>query len=126
MLLPNKRSQLQLSWKGQFIVTEKVGICDYRVNVYIKSKLFQANFLKRYSRNQVCVAAIVRDENDMKEDKLDSEKYLVSCHPENGILLPILVSTETPDDVVISSQRSMSETGQLKDTASDLSQTYFY
>ena len=48
LLLPCKQNKLELAWQGPFEVVEKVGECDYRLDVRGKQKLYHINLLKPY------------------------------------------------------------------------------
>jgi hypothetical protein len=62
LLLPEKRNKLQVAWQGPYTVQERVGQCDYRIQVAGKLKLYHANLLKTYIRREkIGMAAIVRE-----------------------------------------------------------------
>ena len=48
LLLPTKRNKLEMEWQGPYVVLEKVGNCDYRLDVKGKAKLYHANMLKEF------------------------------------------------------------------------------
>ena len=48
ILLPNKMNKLQMTWRGPYIVTDKLNECDYKVLVDQKEKTYHANILKKY------------------------------------------------------------------------------
>ena len=50
LLLPTDGNKLLMQWKGPYRVKEKLGRCDYRLDVDGKIKPFHANLLKKYVR----------------------------------------------------------------------------
>eukprot|EP00745_Piridium_sociabile_P033382 TRINITY_DN571_c0_g1_i10.p1 TRINITY_DN571_c0_g1~~TRINITY_DN571_c0_g1_i10.p1 ORF type:complete len:1565 (+),score=261.65 TRINITY_DN571_c0_g1_i10:102-4796(+) len=56
LLLPVKKNKLQLAWRGPFMIRERVGDWDYRVQVGNKVRLFHANLLKTYERREATPA----------------------------------------------------------------------
>ena len=52
VLLPTDKNKLLMQWKGPYPVEEKVGICDYRVNVNGRLKMYHSNLLKEYVARQ--------------------------------------------------------------------------
>ena len=48
IILPTDGNKLLMQWKGPYRVKEKLGRCDYRLDVDGKIKPFHANLLKKY------------------------------------------------------------------------------
>ena len=48
LLLPTEESKLLMQWQGPYKVVDKIGRCDYRIEVKGKVKPFHANLLKKY------------------------------------------------------------------------------
>ena len=48
LLVPNKRNKLQMTWKGPYVVTDKLSDRNYKVKVGGKEKTYHANILKKY------------------------------------------------------------------------------
>ncbi|KAK7089584.1 uncharacterized protein [Littorina saxatilis] len=48
MLLPEKRNKLQLTWRGPYLVLDRIGGCNYKVKVKDQEKILHANLLKLY------------------------------------------------------------------------------
>ena len=48
ILLPTDGNKLLMQWKGPYRVKEKLGRCDYRLDVDGTIKPFHANLLKKY------------------------------------------------------------------------------
>ena len=67
LLLPVKRNKLEMAWQGPFEVIERVGECDYRVQVGGKTKLYHANLLKKF-QERVAVSTVVVEEEDEGEE----------------------------------------------------------
>jgi hypothetical protein len=66
LLLPTKLNKLEMTWKGPFNVEERVGICDYKININGKRKLYHANMLKAYVERDFTVAAVAVVHQGMK------------------------------------------------------------
>ena len=66
LLLPHKLNKLEMSWRGPFIVEQRVGDCDYQINVAGKTKLFHANMLKAYVERtpHLNAVAVIPHESD--------------------------------------------------------------
>ena len=91
LLLPEKKNKLEMSWQGPYVIEEPVSICDYRVVVRGKTKLFHANLLKLFVERVPAVKAIgIIDESDQWE--------AVTTTTEDIPLIP-LVAEETVDDI---------------------------
>ena len=75
-----------MQWKGPYIVVEKRGVADYRIDVDGKLKTFHANLLKKYtdrepivaSGTQLSACAIIEPEkcDDSEELAVDQYKLL--------------------------------------------------
>lgn len=48
MLLPTASNKLLMQRRGPYIIVQKVGSVDYKIDVDGKLKTFHANMLKRY------------------------------------------------------------------------------
>ncbi len=48
LLLPTNNNKLLLTWKGPFLIKERVNDMDYRVDLGHKTRMFHANLLKLY------------------------------------------------------------------------------
>ncbi|XP_070550990.1 uncharacterized protein [Ptychodera flava] len=53
LLLPTEHDKLKMQWQGPYVVKEKVGPMDYRLEIKNKLKLYQANLLKNAVRREV-------------------------------------------------------------------------
>jgi hypothetical protein len=91
LLLPQEHNKLQVSWKGPYVVTEKVGGQTYRIQLPTKEKLYHANLLKRYRERETVsdfvVATIVTEDT---EGDTEGANTVPSCP---------LTRAETPSDV---------------------------
>jgi archaeosine-15-forming tRNA-guanine transglycosylase len=91
ILLPNKTNKLQMTWRGPYIVTDKVNECDYKVLVDHKEKTYHANILKKYmsrvdQQETHIVATIIIDEPDDACDFGQKEGIpLVSLKKKEGL-----------------------------------------
>ena len=96
LLLPTEHSKLTMQWRGPFKVTQKVGDCDYRIQINNKEKIFHANMIKQYFRRQN-----EDKENEMKEnhkEQSSNKMNMTACglpaasaavvHEENGDNIP--------------------------------------
>lgn len=113
VLRPLKRNKLQLQWMGPFEIVEKVGLVDYRINIAGKIKTFHANMLKLYTERQsdsvtmvtcqtgVFACAGISVIQETYEDSVDGQ---LDRYDANPLLLPHYESTESVDDVHISSE----------------------
>lgn len=109
ILLPNKANKLQMTWKGPYIVTDKVNDYDYKVNVGDTERLYHANILKKYVERipttETHIIAVV-----MFEDKEES-----GIPSSNTSMIPLiqLQKTEGPEEVHIANEISPSEKAAL-------------
>lgn len=52
VLLPTASNKLLMQWRGPYIIVQKVGSVDYKIDIDGKLKMFHANMLKRYVDRQ--------------------------------------------------------------------------
>ncbi|KAL8626013.1 hypothetical protein ACOMHN_012605 [Nucella lapillus] len=66
MLRPTKANKLELEWQGPFVVTERVGQADYKIEVRGKDRLYHANLLKQFIERDAggAVATVVIDDTE--------------------------------------------------------------
>ncbi|XP_069108215.1 uncharacterized protein, partial [Argopecten irradians] len=118
VLLPTKRNKLLMQWRGPYMIEEKRGSMDYRVNVEGKKKTLHANLLKLYveRRCQVMVGqdfgvlsvvcnAMVTDEDESEDDDFP---------PGNIITIPPPTRTESIDDVAVSELLTSDQTTDIR------------
>jgi len=119
ILLPTDSHKLLMQWKGPFVILDKVGIADYKVQLESGSKVFHINMLKQYfprdshttedsrqhPRLDDCedVAAAILEESDCDQEEL--EVSVPSCTSSNR---------ETVSDVHICSDLSQSQQEELR------------
>ena len=48
VLLPTDTNKLLMKWKGPSVVKKRVGLNDYRIDVWGKTKVYHINLLKRF------------------------------------------------------------------------------
>lgn len=97
ILIPNKNNKLQMTWRGPYIVTDKMNVCDYKVMVGNKEKIYHANILKKYvdrleNADGHIVAVVMIDETS---ESVQESKAM-------GIPMVGLQRKEFPKDVQIS------------------------
>lgn len=77
VMLPTSLNKLLMMWKGPFVITEKVGSVDYRIDMNGKIKTFHANMLKPYiERTAIAVA-------EMDVSNTDEECCLAVVEPDD-------------------------------------------
>lgn len=110
VLLPTTSNQLLMQWRGPYIIIQKVGSVDYKIDVDGKLNTFHAKMLKRYvdrqdddnfSRNIVGVAVIDVDDGSSTDDRDLNDS-------------PSQLNTEGPEDVNISDELDERETHDIK------------
>ena len=52
VLLPTDTNKLLMKWKGPYVVKERVGLNDYRIDVGGKTKVYHINLLKRFHKRE--------------------------------------------------------------------------
>ncbi|XP_070212593.1 uncharacterized protein [Littorina saxatilis] len=69
LLLPMKKNKLEIAWRGPYVIKERCGMNDYRIQVGSKKKLFHVNLLKRYVRRREipAVVGVVLEEEELEE-----------------------------------------------------------
>lgn len=111
ILQPERQNKMQLSWKGPYVVTDRIGDGNYRVQINDKEKLYHINMLKRYIvRNteeegeEVHIVAVV-----MHDDEESSQET------RQGSTIPMLVlqRTEGPQQVVKANTLTSTQKSQL-------------
>ena len=134
IILPTDGNKLLMQWKGPYRVKEKLGRCDYRLDVDGKIKPFHANLLKKYvSRDRadtsgsidvsnvrqnaqglidvVCIG-VVEEETELLEG---TEEDCQNCREEGIVTIPELKGKETVTDVKISKDLSKEQERQVKE-----------
>jgi transposase InsO family protein len=121
VLLPTDRNKLLMQWKGPYVVLEKVGINDYRLQLPGQTKLFHANLLRKYlerkedekstsKTNETCSTAVgvvsIEGDEELEMGKLD-------------ITLPSLTETETYKDVRVNKDLGEDQIGQAQGIMKD-------
>ena len=76
VLLPTDHNKLLMQWKGPYDISEVVGLNDYKVKVKGKTKVYNANLLKKYLEQDVASAAI--------NEKMVQEAETVDVEPETN------------------------------------------
>ena len=93
LLRPQKTNKLEMCWDGPFTVKERVGECDYRLEIRGKVKLYHANLLKRYVERKAGLAAIA------VVDQEEEDQYTEVRTTNEAIPLIPLVQEENFQDV---------------------------
>ena len=119
ILLPTHTSKLLASWKGPFVVTDKVSPVDYKVKVRGgKEKVFHVNMLKVWHER------VEKDkDNDVQTDIAACLKVILGLSTDEGTddsemnpaISPVLQRKESVDDVHISPELTSDERKQLKE-----------
>ena len=106
VLLPNKCNKLQMTWKGPYVITDKVNDFDCRVDVEGTEKLYHVNVLKKYI------------ERELKNEETHIVAVIMTegTEEETGRSIPLipLKRKEGPDDVCISEECTVQEEEMLK------------
>ena len=119
ILLPTHTSKLLASWKGPFVVTDKVSPVDYKVKVRGgKEKVFHVNMLKVWHERvekdkdndvQTDIAACLNVISGLSTDEGTDDSEM------NPAISPVLQRKESVDDVHISPELTSDERKQLKE-----------
>ena len=75
VLLPAKRSKLQLEWSGPYKITREITPVDFEVNTPGKrtsSKIYHVNLLRKWYSNSHCFLSFLQDDSDVSEMGPDS------------------------------------------------------
>lgn len=110
VLLPTASNKLLMQWRGPYIIVQKVGSVDYKIDVDGKLKTFHANMLKRYVDRQdddnisrdIVGVAVIDVENDSSTDDSDLNDSPSQLNPEG------------PENVNISDELGERETHDIK------------
>ncbi|KAK7113091.1 uncharacterized protein [Littorina saxatilis] len=108
LLLPVKHNKLELTWRGPYVVTEKVNQFDYRVKVGTKQKVFHINLMKEYQERDIVTrdVAVVTPEEEEEEE---AEEHIAVVIEEDDTMnddifqidtqkmIPLLETTRTED-----------------------------
>ncbi|XP_070194787.1 uncharacterized protein [Littorina saxatilis] len=108
LLLPVKHNKLELTWRGPYVVTEKVNQFDYRVKVGTKQKVYHINLMKEYQERDIVTrdVAVVTPEEEEEEE---AEEHIAVVIEEDDTMnddifqidtqkmIPLLETTRTED-----------------------------
>ncbi|XP_070191641.1 uncharacterized protein [Littorina saxatilis] len=110
LLLPMKKNKLEIAWRGPYVIKERCGMNDYRIQVGSKKKLFHVNLLKRYVRRREipAVVGVVLEEEELEEVPEVSAG-------QNTIPLVPLEAGEGPKDVSINDVLPAQKQQELRD-----------
>ena len=89
ILLPNKNNKLQMTWRGPYVVTDKVNEHNYKIQIGQKEKLYHANVLKEYVTRDSepethIVATVIIEEQDDISPNSKSDIPLVNLEQKEG------------------------------------------
>ncbi|XP_070184094.1 uncharacterized protein [Littorina saxatilis] len=121
ILLPVKHNKLQLTWKGPYKIVDRVGSCNYRVQMGNKVKVYHANLLKLYverTASDVPDGAAARSA-EPAEEEVAIVMHEMSDSEDGGLntdkipLIP-LAPKEKWDDVVINAELSVEKQKDLR------------
>ena len=117
VLLPTNTSKLLASWKGPYLITDKVSPVDYKIRLRGNvEKIFHVNMLKlwhertddSYSGKQEILACLEVISGLSTDDDQSDVDFNVK-------ITPGIEGKETVDDVTISEQLSLEQQQQLKE-----------
>ena len=110
LLVPNKRNKLQMTWKGPYVITDKLSDRNYKVKVGNKEKIYHANILKEYqsrvSNGETHIVAVVM---------IDEKGEVGEGNSTEPIPLVGLQRKEFPKDVYISEELTSDQKEELAD-----------
>ena len=67
LLLPSDNNKLLMQWKGPFVVVEKKGENNYRIQLPERVRLFYANMLKKYTERKEVIGAFAVVETEIED-----------------------------------------------------------
>ena len=104
VMLPTDNSKLLMRWKGPYVVSERVGLTDYRIQMGNRLKVFHINnMLKQYTQRLPFEVGAAMSFVDVVPD--DDVAETVEFCP----------SAESGDDVVLASTLTSSQLRELKE-----------
>lgn len=68
LLRPLKQNKLELTWRGPYVVTEKINTFDYRIKIGPKEKVFHINLMKEYLERDGVTDVITHLEDNEDEE----------------------------------------------------------
>lgn len=106
LLLPTKSNKLELTWKGPYIVEEKVNDFDYRIKVGKHTKIYHINLLREYKEREDLLVpeGDINEEGDehvaiVVEDIETKDAYNDGEYDTAHIVIPSTKQTETVKDI---------------------------
>lgn len=101
VLLPTDNNKLLMQWKGPYEIQEKVGMCDYRINVHGQLKIYHANMLKEYIERE---GTPKTEERKVLEEEPDLEELMTEKNKGKDAMVvgsAVIDSEETtPEDAI--------------------------
>ena len=67
LFLPSDNNKLLMQWKGPFVVVEKKGENNYRIQLPERVKTFHANMLKKYTERKKVIGALAIVETEIED-----------------------------------------------------------
>ena len=115
ILLPERNNKLQMTWRGPFVVVDRIGAANYKIQVGEREKVYHINILKKYVQRQdedteTHIVSVVMCE----EDEPEAGEMKTSDIP----LLP-LKRTEGPHNVKIAENLTDFQKAQLRNLCND-------
>jgi len=104
ILLPTAESKLLMQWKGPYVVTEQVGLTDYRIRTGETEKVYYINMLKKYykaaSHSESGVSKPLNNSNDtaIAEEMVAT---LVKDEEDTNATLPVSSSPRDVKETVV-------------------------
>ena len=103
VMLPTDNNKLLMRWKGPYVVLEKVGLTDYRIQMGNRMKVFHINMLKQYTQRLPFEVGVAMSFVDVVPDD-DVAETMEFCP-----------TAESGDDVVLASTLTSSQLRELKE-----------
>ena len=96
-MLPTDNNKLLMRWKGPYVVLERVGLTDYRIQMGNRTKVFHINMLKQYTQRLPF--------------EVGAAMSFVDVVPDDDVA----ETAESGDDVVLASTLTSSQLRELKE-----------
>ncbi|XP_071486350.1 uncharacterized protein [Diadema antillarum] len=99
LLRPSSSSKLLMQWQGPYEIKQKVGKCDFRIDIEGKLKTYHANLLKGYvERDATAAQASAATVFEDRDEEPDIAKARID--------MPMLSQTENIEDVCLDTNLS--------------------
>jgi transposase InsO family protein len=110
LLIPVKANKMSLKWQGPYVVIEKIGDCDYRIEVAPnKIRTYHINMMKKYNErgalpsnenneDNVIIASVV---TVVKDGDIEDEEELLELYSniQKGTYRNVIVNPNLSEDI---------------------------